>query len=32
VRDGEVKTATIGGAQEPAPAELAGREKLKRKG
>jgi dihydrofolate reductase len=30
VRDGEVKTATIGGAQEPTPAELARREKLKR--
>ena len=32
VRDGEVKTATIGGAQEPSPAELARREKLKREG
>jgi dihydrofolate reductase len=32
VRDGEVKTATIGGAQEPTPAELARREKLKREG
>jgi dihydrofolate reductase len=30
VRDGEVKTATVGGAQEPSPAELARREKLKR--
>ena len=30
VRDGEVKTATIGGATEPSPAELARREKLKR--
>jgi dihydrofolate reductase len=32
VRDGEVKTATIGGAQEPTPAELARREKLKGEG
>lgn len=32
VRDGEVKTATIGGAQEPTDAELARREKLKREG
>jgi dihydrofolate reductase len=32
VRDGEVKTATIGGAQEPSPAELARREKLQRDG
>ncbi|TAK48596.1 MAG: deaminase [Xanthobacteraceae bacterium] len=32
VRDGEVKTATIGGAEEPSPAELARREKLKREG
>ena len=32
VRDGEVKTATIGGAQEPTPAELARREKLRREG
>src|SRR5699024_4839607 len=32
VRDGEVKTATIGGAQEPSAAELARREKLKREG
>jgi dihydrofolate reductase len=32
VRDGEVKTATIGGAQEPTAAELARREKLKREG
>src|SRR5688572_6096303 len=32
VRDGEVKTATIGGAQEPTPAELARRERLKREG
>jgi hypothetical protein len=29
-RDGEVKTATIGGAKEPSPAELVRREKLKR--
>jgi hypothetical protein len=27
-----VKTATVGGAQEPSPAELARREKLKREG
>jgi dihydrofolate reductase len=32
VRDGEVQTATINGAQEPSPAELARREKLKREG
>ena len=32
VRDGEVKTATVGGATEPSPAELARREKLKREG
>ena len=32
VRDGEVKTATVGGAQDPSPAELARREKLKREG
>src|SRR5512138_1739179 len=32
VRDGEVKTATVGGAQEPSAAELARREKLKREG
>lgn len=32
VRDGEVRSATIGGAQEPTPAELARREKLKREG
>jgi dihydrofolate reductase len=32
VRDGEVKTATVGGAEEPSPAELARREKLKREG
>jgi dihydrofolate reductase len=32
VRDGEVQTATVGGAQEPSPAELARREKLKREG
>jgi dihydrofolate reductase len=32
VRDGEVKTATVGGAQEPSGAELARREKLKREG
>src|SRR5215510_2023814 len=31
-RDGEVKTATIGGAQEPSAAELARREKLKGEG
>jgi dihydrofolate reductase len=30
VRDGEVKTATVGGANEPSQAELARREKLKR--
>ncbi len=30
VRDGEVQTATAGGVQEPSPAELARREKLKR--
>lgn len=29
-QDGEVKTATIGGAQEPSPAELARREELER--
>ena len=32
VRDGEVKAATIGGAQEPSAAELTRREKLKREG
>src|SRR5687768_10101537 len=32
VRDGKVKTATIGGAEEPSPAELARRGKLKREG
>jgi dihydrofolate reductase len=32
VRDGEVQTATVGGAQEPSPVELARREKLKREG
>jgi dihydrofolate reductase len=32
VRDGEVQTATVGGAQEPTPAELVRREKLKREG
>lgn len=32
VRDGDVKTATVGGAEEPTPAELARREKLKREG
>jgi len=32
VRDGEVKTGTVGGGQEPTPAELARREKLKREG
>jgi dihydrofolate reductase len=31
-RDGEVKTATVGGETEPTPAELARREKLKREG
>jgi hypothetical protein len=31
-RDGEVQIATVGGAQEPNPAELARREKLKREG
>jgi riboflavin biosynthesis pyrimidine reductase len=30
VRDGEVRTATVGGAKEPSAAELARREKLKR--
>ena len=32
VRDGEVRTSTVGGAQEPSPAELARRDKLKREG
>lgn len=32
VRDGEVKAATVGGAQVPTPAELTRREKLKREG
>jgi dihydrofolate reductase len=32
VRDGEVKTATVGGAFEPSAAELARREKLKHEG
>src|SRR5574341_918314 len=32
VRDGEVQTATVGGATEPSSAELARREKLKREG
>ena len=32
MRDGEVKTATVGGEREPSPAELARREKLKREG
>jgi hypothetical protein len=32
VRDGEVTTATVGGAFEPSAAELARREKLKREG
>lgn len=32
VRDAEVKTATVGGAEEPSAAELARREKLKREG
>jgi dihydrofolate reductase len=31
-RDGEVQTATVGGATEPSAAELARREKLKREG
>src|SRR5688572_3130956 len=32
MRDGEVKTATVGGANEPSAVELARREKLKREG
>jgi len=32
VREGVVKTATVGGVQKPTPAELARREKLKREG
>jgi hypothetical protein len=32
VRDGEVQTATVGGAKEPSPVELARRQKLKREG
>jgi dihydrofolate reductase len=32
VRDGEVQTATVGGALEPSPVELARRGKLKREG
>jgi len=32
VRDGEVKTATVGGAEEPSFAELVRREKLEREG
>jgi len=32
MRDGEVKTATVGGATEPSAAELARRDKLKREG
>ena len=32
VRDGKVQTATVDGAKEPSPAELARREKLKREG
>ena len=32
VRGGEVKTATVGGAENPSPAELSRREKLKREG
>jgi dihydrofolate reductase len=32
LRAGEVKTATVGGAQEPSPVELARREKLAREG
>jgi len=31
-RDGEVRTETVGGAQDPSPLELARREKLKREG
>ena len=31
-RDGEVRTETVGGAQDPSPRELARREKLKREG
>jgi hypothetical protein len=30
VRDGDVKTTTVPGGEEPTPAELARREKLKR--
>jgi dihydrofolate reductase len=32
IRDGEIKTGTVGGAKEPSAAELARREKLKREG
>jgi dihydrofolate reductase len=32
VRNGEVRTAIVGGAKEPSAAELARREKLKREG
>ena len=32
VRDGEVKTATVGGVVEPSVIELSRREKLKREG
>lgn len=32
LRDGEVKTATVGGVQDPTPVELARRGKLKREG
>jgi dihydrofolate reductase len=32
VRDGAVKSGTVGGVQEPTPAELARRQKLKREG
>lgn len=32
MRDGEVKTGTVGGVQEPSAAELARRKKLKREG
>ncbi len=32
VRAGDVQTATVGGAEDPSPAELARREKLKREG
>jgi dihydrofolate reductase len=32
VRDGDVQTATVGGAKQPSPVELARRDKLKREG